>query len=38
MAEGENWRIQRKLLAPAFRNGTIQQLLPVIQNIVEKKN
>jgi len=36
MAEGEDWRIQRKILAPAFRNNTIQQLIPVIQNVVEK--
>jgi len=35
-AEGEEWKTQRKIIAPAFRATTIQQLLPEIQAVCEK--
>jgi len=35
VAEGEEWKNQRKIMSPAFRNTTIQQLLPIIQKSCE---
>jgi len=36
LAEGEEWKNQRKIISPAFRNTTIQQLLPIIQKSCEE--
>lgn len=36
MVEREEWKVQRKIIAPAFRTTTIQQLLPAIQSECEK--
>jgi cytochrome P450 len=35
VVEGEDWKHQRKVMAPAFRNTTIQQLLPKIQEVCD---
>jgi len=35
--EGDQWKTQRKIIAPAFRNSTVQQQLPKIQEVCQQR-